>query len=335
MLIIVAILVLMVLVTIHEFGHYIAAKACGVPVLEFAVGMGPAILKKQGKETLYSLRILPIGGYCKLEGEDTPSDDANEFGSKAPWKRLIVLAAGSIMNIITGFIIISIIYSSIQEIAIPVVDTFLENSPAQAAGLEVGDRIISVNGNSVNTFIDLNFELSRTKGNECTVVYKRDGIKLSANIIPMPYEERYLLGFNSARELLTPLSSIKYAYYEVVSIGKSMFKLPVYMIEGMVTKDDISGPVGIVNTIGDAAKAENKMSLLGLAAFISVNLGFFNIFPFPALDGGRIIFVFVEMVRRKKISAEKEGIVHFIGFALLILLVIFTTTNDIMKIVGS
>lgn len=327
-----AILIFLVLITVHEFGHFITAKKAGITVHEFAIGMGPAIFKKEKNGTLYSLRVFPLGGYCALEGEDGDSDDENAFCNKSVLKRFVVLFAGAAMNIITGFLVFVIIFFNVSAVNVPVVNSLMENYPASDAGLMVGDRITKVNGTRINIQQDLSFELSRYKGGEIEVEYERDGKRGEVSITPKQSEDgTYLIGFVTGAEKLGLISRIKHAFYYTLFMSKVVIVSFYDLITGAVSIKLMSGPVGIVNEINTAAKS-GILDVLSLMGLISVNLGIFNLLPLPALDGGRLLFLLIEAVRRKKLPAEKEGMVHFIGFALLILLMLFATFNDITRI---
>lgn len=329
-----AVVVFLLLILVHELGHFVSAKLTGIRVREFAIGMGPVIFKRQKGETVYSVRALPIGGYCKMEGEDEESEDERAFGKKGIPQRFLVLVSGAFMNIVIGFVLFVILMFTQQQIYVPVVDTVLEGSPAQQAGLAPGDRVIRLNGTKINILNDFSFEMSRCNGGEIRVEYLRGGQKQRVSVVPRPDESgRYLIGFTNSVADLTFSSRISNAYYMTMFTSKVVLVSLADIIAGRVSYKDMSGPVGIVQHIGEAAKT-GILDLVSLTAFITINLGVFNLLPLPALDGGRLMFLLLEAVRRKKLPAEKEGLVHFIGFALLILLMIFATTNDIGRFFG-
>ncbi len=328
-----AIIVFLLLITVHELGHFLAAKAVGIRVLEFAIGMGPAIFKKQKGETLYSVRILPIGGYCKMEGEDEDSEDERAFGNKNAWKRLVTLVAGAFMNILTGFVIFILLLSTQPKSYTPVIAEVIENSPAQQAGLIAGDRITSINGTKINISEDFHFEMSRQSGGEIKIGYIRDGVKNYVTLSPALTEGRYIIGFKEGVKDFTFTERMTDAFYYTLFTSKVIIVSLGDLITGHFSVRDMSGPVGIVQHIGTAAKA-GMLELMSLTALITINLGIFNLLPLPALDGGRIFFILIEAVRRKKIPADKEGFIHLVGFVLLILLMIFATTNDFSRIFG-
>jgi len=333
--IIIAILVFCILITAHEFGHFITAKMFGVTVHEFAIGMGPAVFKKQGRETLYSIRAIPVGGYCKMDGEDSDSFEEGSFNTKRKWQKIIILAAGAIMNIITGYLVLVLIMFQTAGLRVPVVDKVIENYPA-AEVLQAGDEILKVNGKRVYTNVELSIELAESNG-ETELLVKREGEKFSTVIIPKADESgRLLVGIECAYKTLGFGDRFFYAYRNTVYYSKLILKSFGDLITGKVGLNNLSGPAGIVSEIGNAAQAsqESKTSvpLLNLIAFITINLGVFNLLPIPALDGGRIFFVVVSAIIRKDIPPEKEGFVHFIGLMLLFALMIFATGNDLLRI---
>jgi regulator of sigma E protease len=329
-----AIIVFLLLILVHEFGHFLSAKAADIKVLEFAIGMGPTIFKKQRGETVYSIRALPIGGFCKMEGEDEDSQDERAFGNKGIWQRFFVLVAGAFMNILTGFIIFVVLMNTQQQVYVPIVNTVIEGSPAEQAGLMPGDKITSINGTIIHIQNDFAFEMSRYTGGEIAVGYIRGGTKGIASLTPMKDEDgRFLIGITNSVKDLFFTSRITNSYYMTLFTSKVVIISLGDLITGRYSFKEMSGPVGIVQHIGEAAKT-GILDLLSLTALITINLGVFNLLPVPALDGGRLLFLLVEAVRRKKLPPEKEGLVHFVGFALLILLMILATTNDIGKIFG-
>lgn len=329
-----SVLIFLVLVMIHEFGHFAVAKACGVTVREFAVGMGPLIFKKEYKGTVYSLRCIPIGGFCSLEGEDEDSADEGAFGNKSPFKRILILAAGAAMNILLGFVLMCIIMfsKSASAVPVPVIDSVQEQSAAEDAGLMPGDRIVRINGEKIQTQMELKFELSRYRGGNINIDYIRDKEHKSVVLTPKAGEDgSYYIGFVAKVEPLDFSGRLYHAFWYTAFYGKAILVSVWDLITGSIGMESMSGPVGIVSEIGNAA-SRGVGDILQLAALITINLGLFNLLPLPALDGGRIFFVLAEVVTRRKIPAEKEGFVHLVGFALLIGLMIFATWNDISRI---
>lgn len=329
-----AIVIFLILVLVHEFGHFIAAKLCGVTVHEFAIGMGPAIFKKKHGETVYSLRCIPIGGYCAMEGEDEESESEGAFSNKKPWQRILILASGALMNLLLGFILMCIIMFPSNSVGVPKIETIVEDSAAEAAGLQPGDKIIKIDNADIQTYAELKFELSRYKGGSIDVGYMRNGEKYSTSLTPKQGDDGgYYIGFVPRVEPLNFGGRLYHSWHYTVFYGKAILTSLFDLVTGSIGMENMSGPVGIVSEIGKSAK-EGWDSLVNLASLITINLGLFNLLPLPALDGGRILFVIVELIIRRKIPADKEGMVHFIGFALLILLMIFATWQDIVRLIS-
>ena len=334
-----AILFFSIIIFVHELGHFLVAKAVGVNVLEFAIGMGPAIFKKQGKSTLYSLRAIPMGGFCKMEGEDEDLRTEGSFSSKKPLPKIAILAAGAGMNILLGFLITVIIVSSsaISNNMMPstIVESVDENAAA-AVFLQPGDRIVSINGSRVNIKQDISFALSKYSDGECTVEYIRDGKRLKSTFVPMKIEYQdgssgYVIGFNIAPQAVSVLNILRESFFRTIWFVKLVFVSLGMLFGGKASVSDMSGPVGVVYAMNTVAQT-GWLDFLFFAAFLAVNIGVMNLLPLPALDGGRIVFSLYELIFRKPIPPEKEGVVHLVGFALLIMLMIFVTGNDIYKL---
>lgn len=336
--IIVAFLVFLTLVTIHEFGHFIMAKWAGIKVNEFAVGMGPAILKKQKGETLYSLRIFPLGGYCAMEGEDEDSADERSFDNAKAYKRLVVILAGAFMNMllaVVAFLIVNM-QSGFTDLSI---DKIEANSPAYIAGIQENDEIISYNGKKPLLFLELRNMIINSKNNSDTITLKRDGKIINLEIKPelATIEDK---GKTIQYKKIGIMPKVRYDFFGAFkeSINtcryafRSMFDLLGRAFKGNVKKNEVSGPVVIIKTIASAAKVgfSSVMFLLGL---ISINLAFFNLLPFPALDGGKAVFILFEMITGIKPNKKVEYIVNIVGFSLLILLFLFVTYNDIKGLI--
>ncbi|MDD6307926.1 MAG: RIP metalloprotease RseP [Clostridia bacterium] len=334
MVILLGILLFGLLILVHEWGHFITAKQFDIKIHAFAIGMGPAIWKKQKGEVEYSLRALPIGGYVKLEGEDGESEDPRAFGKKPPLARIAVLLAGAAMNILVGFIIFVILFSMLTEISVPVIDKVMADTPAAASGLMPGDKIVRINGSTVHIQNDVSLSLMKSAGETMQVVIKRAGETKEIQLTPQKLDDgRFVIGFLPKGEKMTPGLVVKTAFYNTFFVVKLVYYSLGEMISGHVQLQDMSGPVGIVNEMSTMAKSsmpiENMLNLMGL---IAVNLGVMNLLPLPALDGGRIFFILVELIRRKPIRPEHEGLVHAIGFVLLLALMAVVTFSDITKL---
>ena len=340
-----AILLFSVIIFIHELGHFIAARIFGVTVHEFAIGMGPALWKHKGKrETIYSVRCIPIGGFCAMEGGD--SDKPGSFATKSKLARFIILAAGAFMNVVLGFIIslIVVIMTCGGGIATNKVDSVVPDAPA-AKFLQPGDKIVEINGHGVNIQQEISVGLSLgDSDNSFDVKVRRNGKTLSFNDIKVYEQEKdgvknKMIGIICAVDKPSVISVLRESFFQTVYMGKVVFLSLSMLFHGEAKMSDLSGPVGVVEQMGNAAKSGGGgivgfINLLYLAGFISVNIGIMNLLPFPALDGGRILFIVIELVTRRRIPAEKEGNVHFIGIILLFGLMIFATWNDILRLLS-
>lgn len=342
--VIAALIFFSVMIFVHELGHFACAKYFGVNVKEFALGMGPAVYKKQKGETLYSVRAVPIGGYVTMEGEDEQSDDPRAFGSLAPWKRFIIVVAGAVMNLLLGLVLCVFVVAARGVVAVPVVSTVNPDSPAEAAGLMPGDRIVKINGHRIFLQSEVQFQIYRSKGMETSVIVQRGESEKQFYIIPqfLQDEGRYVIGYSGTVLNLNFADSIKYAFHNLSFYCSSVIISLGDLFTGRESVKNLSGPVGIVGTIGSVVdtaindkQIDGFLSMVNLLILLTVNLGVFNLLPFPALDGGRLVFIVIEQITRKKIPPEKEGIIHFVGFALLMALVVFATGNDIVRIKDS
>lgn len=334
----VAVLILVAVIVIHEFGHFIVAKINGIRVNEFAVGFGPKILKKKIGETEYSLRAVPFGGFCSMEGEDEDSDDPRAFGNVAAWRRFLVVAAGAFFNILLGFILSICLVAPHSLFATTQVAAFNENAVSCNYGLQEGDTIKRANGRAVYTTTDLSYILSTDEDGMVDFVVERDSKKVNLdgvkfNLQKLQDGKRYItLDFKVYGEKRTFLSVIKNSFKTTLSYGRIVYMSVVDLITGKFGLNDMSGPVGITSAIGTAAK-QSLSSVMYIACLITINLGLFNLLPLPALDGGRLIFIIVEMIRRKPVPAKYEGWVHALGFIVLIAFAVFVSFNDIVKLI--
>ena len=338
--IIASIFVFGLVIFIHEFGHFATAKKCGVKVNEFSIGMGPLLFSWEKGETQYSIRLLPIGGYCAMEGEDEESDEEGSF-SKAPvWKRILITVAGAVMNLILGFLILGILTATGGSIASRTVAKFYDGASTEATGLQVGDKIIEVNGSHVFIAEDIFYEMMFVEDGKADMVVIRDGEKIELKGVTFKTQKDEENGLNVI-ELdfavygieKTVGTVIKYSFLQAVSTTRMIIKSVIQLITGTVPANSISGPVGIVSVIGDAA-GNGIRPLLNILSYISIDLGVMNLLPIPALDGGRLLVLFVEAVTRKRLSQKWEIAINMAGFALLIGLMIFATYNDLARLFG-
>ena len=345
---ILAIVIFGIIILIHEFGHFAAAKLCGIRVNKFALGMGPCLLKKQWGETEYSVRLFPIGGFCAMEGEDAESDSSSAFGNKPVWQRMIVVLAGAFMNIVLGFIVIVVLTCMDTSVPTTVIDSFHTASESASeysassydCGLREGDKIIEIDGMDIMTVKDLQYALISSENDSYDLVVKRNGERTELNdVVFKDKSTGSLVDFYIKAHKKTPLNVLSYSAKDTVSTAKLVWLSLKDLVTGKYGFKDLSGPVGLVDAIGDAADSginikESVMSLFSLTSLITINLGIFNLLPIPGLDGGRFIFLVVEAIRRKPVKPELEGAVHLIGMALLMLLIIAVTFSDIKKLFG-
>lgn len=426
--IVIAILILFGVIVFHELGHFLVAKACHIKVNEFAIGLGPKIVSVQKGETLYSWRLIPIGGMCAMQGEDEDDLSEGSFQSAKVWKRILVVAAGPLFNFLMAFIaslivilcagadpctvvsvtpgspaeeaglqegdlIVSYEGSGISNARELYLDTAMDGlpkdgvidievnrngeniglsfalaetesyvfgfnystagekavitsvnpgSPAEKAGIEAEDVITAVNGHAINTPEDLQsyFNSEPPDGSAVSIEYERDGIKYTAEVVPeATVSQSGGFSYNMAREKTDLPSSIRYAFGEVKYWIKATIKSLAGLFNGTYGVNDLSGPVGVVSAVGDVYEQAASdgtfavvMSMLNMLILISANIGIVNLLPLPALDGGRLIFLFIECIRRKRCSQTIESMVHFIGFAAIMCFAVFVAFNDVLKL---
>lgn len=325
-----AIFVFLMVILFHEFGHFIVAKMVGIRVNEFSIGMGPKIFQKKKGETKYSIRALPIGGYVSMEGEDENSEDPRSFNKVPAPSRIAVVAAGAIMNFILAMIVFSIVSFNAGMPTTTILET-IKNSPAEKVGMKPGDVIVSINNEQIKNWDSIVNEISNSNPKEdMEVTILRNEEKIDYLLKPeIGDNNRIIIGIVPVSQK-SFFSSIKGGFEKTGFMLKLMFDFIKMAFRGQVSTKDLSGPVGVIYTIGEAAKY-GFINLIYLMGFISVNLGFFNLLPLPALDGSRIVFLFIEIIRGKAIDPEKEGFIHFIGFVLLILLMITVTYSDVIR----
>lgn len=343
------ILIFGAVVIAHEFGHFLLAKANGIRVVEFSVGMGPTIASFRKGDTKYSLKLLPIGGACMFEGEDgvqtkEGEEQAGAFYKASVWARISCVLAGPIFNLILGFFIALIIVSVPNiNIALPVVAEVTQDGAAEEAGFQAGDRIVSVNGEKIYLFDELTLIMKLHNGESMDVVLEREGEKIETSLTPVYSSEAdtYYMGITTNSFIENKgLSMFKYAWYEVRYCVKATYKSLAMLVQGRVNRQDVAGPVGIaVNVVGAAYENTKQygwetvlLNMLNITLLLSVNLGILNLLPIPALDGGRLFFMLIEVIRGKPIPPEKEGIVHFIGFVFFMVLMVVVFFNDLVNI---
>ena len=339
------VIILGAIVLVHEFGHFIFSKMFGVYVYEFSIGMGPKLLhfKKKNGETEYCIRLIPIGGFVSLAGED--ADDNNKIPedrklySKPVWQRFLIMVAGVMNNFIFAFLllfIMALIYGSATTK--PIVDSVTVGMPAEMAGIKKGDTIVSIDGQKISSFSEIQLYLQTSEGKEMEFVVKdASGNKRTVMITPDKTvgedgEETYFIGIALDTKVNKGfVSSIKYAGSTTFSLYKLMFTTIKQLFNGRASVKDLSGPVGIYTIVSEESKA-GFQNILYLTAYLSINVGFINLLPFPAFDGGRVVFLIIEKIRKKRVPVKIEAIVNGVGFALLMLLMLFVTFNDVLRL---
>lgn len=334
----VAIVLFLGLIIIHEFGHFIAAKLLGVRVNEFAVGFGPKLIKWGKGETKYAVNLIPLGGYCAMEGEDEASTDERAFCNKAPWRRFLIVVMGATFNLILGLILVAITLIPQKRFTTTTVASFHENAVSCKYGLQAGDKIVEVDGRKIFTTYDLSYAFSNVDDGSIDITVKRDGKKVELSDVKFESEKiddiNYLtVDFYVEGKDKTFSSFIGHTFDTSVSYCAVVYRSLIDLLTGRYGISAMSGPVGVTAAIGSAAK-QNLLNLLPIMALITINLGLFNLLPIPALDGGRLVFILFEMIFKKPVPQKYEAIVHAIGFILLIALMLIITFKDIWTLVA-
>ena len=337
--ILITILMLSGLILVHELGHYTAARIFKVPIKEFALGMGPKLFSFKSKkypDTVYSLRAFPIGGYVSMVGEDATSDDPNGFSNKPVWQRMIITAAGALMNIVTGFVLMLIVVLLTAKLGGTTIAGFAEEAKTPDFGLCVGDEIVRVDGVPVYVAGDLSYEIMRSGAEPVDITVKRNGEKIELeNVEFYTYTEQGIKfgvpDFSVAQENKNLPNVIKHTFARSTSAVKMIWDSLIDLVGGKYSVEHVSGPVGVTSAVGEAAKS-GASQVLFLAVVIAMNLGVFNLLPFPALDGGRLLFQLIELVRGKPVKPEVEGYIHFGGIVLLMTFMLVITFKDIINL---
>ena len=329
-----------VLIFIHEFGHFITARLCSVTIKEFAIGMGPKLFSKKSKkyDTVYTLRALPIGGFVSMEGEDESSEDANAFCNKKIWQRMLIVAAGPILNLVLGFILITVLLVPQKALPSTVIYQFNENAISNQFLME-NDKILEVDGTKVHTGYELAYEIMNQGYEPIDVVVERNGEKITLSDVIFPTIEDEASGvlfgdydFKIFGEKKTFFNLAKHAYFRSLSTIKMVYDSLGGLFSGRFGLDAVSGPVGVTEAVGTAAKSGYE-NFIHIIAVLTINLGVFNLIPFPALDGGRFLFLLIEGIRRKPINRNIEGYINFVGIMILFGFMIFITCKDILKLI--
>ena len=335
----VSILVFSIVIVIHELGHFVVAKKSGIKVNEFSIGMGPRLAGVKKGETEYSIRALPIGGYVAMEGEDEESDSEDSFSRAPVANRIAVVVAGAVMNLILGFAILVFMVSRQDAITSRTVSVFYENAMTQQTGLQVDDEIIAVNGRRCYIANDIIYEFARTQDGVVDLTVRRDGkITELEDVTFETYKDedgmqQLVLDFYVYPAQKTVVSVVKEAVNWTVSYARMIFLSLIDMVTGRVAINQLSGPVGIVSVISEATSVGLE-PVLNILALITINLGVFNLVPFPALDGGRLVFLLIELLRGKPINPKYEIWVNTAGMIVLLAFMAFVTFSDITKLIG-
>lgn len=349
--ILVAMLMFGMLIAVHEFGHFIAAKTLEVKVNEFAIGMGPRILHRKRGETEYTLRLLPIGGFCAMEGEGEDSSDPRAFNNKPAWRRLIILVAGAFMNFLTGMLIFLFLYAGITTYASTTLDGFMDGFPLEGEqGLMAGDRILSVDGHAIYLTQDISMFLDRSDG-AVDLVVERAGERVALNGLPLqrqmyPGEETERYGLYFLQKDATLADKLALTWYDSIDTVRIVWIGLSDIVRGAVGLRDMSSVVGIVSMVGQAGEAGAALggavgalrNILGFTALIAVNLAVMNLLPIPALDGGQILFVAIDQVyglfSKKHINQKYLGYINAAGLICLLGLMLVVTLSDVLKLFG-
>jgi regulator of sigma E protease len=319
------------LILVHELGHYFVARLTGIRVLELAIGFGPKVIGWSKNDIDYSLRIFPLGGFCRLLGENPEeASEPDSFPKKPILSRAAVLLAGAGMNLVLAIVVFFIIFFFV--VGIPDTDTsrigyIIDDSPAELAGLEAGDLITAIDGDPITTWDDVLLFISAKPNQQLVLLVERDGVTKELSIVSevAPDSDRGMIGIGPAMQ--------KYLFIPSLQVSLQRFGAVIASIFQVITGQapfDVAGPVGIIFVIGEVAQT-GFVNLLLLTALISISLGIMNLLPIPALDGGRLFFLLVEAIRGRSIDPEKEGTIHFIGFAILIILILFVTYQDLLR----
>lgn len=338
MTIIVALILISMLIFVHELGHFLAAKATGTAVLEFSVGQGPVLISHRYGETLYSLRILPIGGFASLAGEDeevaTRQSIPRErcFTGKSLPVRAAVLMSGAVANFLFAMVLFAIIFTGIGVPSEqPIVGAVIPDWPAAVAGLQPADRIVSLAGEPISSWPEIDQLINAHVGATLPLQVERNGQILQLQITPKADESgRSYLGVNPVTEKRQVLAAVGMGIKQTISFSQEIISTLVNMLTGTI-KAEGSGPLGLIVIIGQVAKT-GILNLLALAAIISIQLGIFNLLPIPAMDGGRLLFLLLELVRGRPVDPKKEGMVHLVGYALLLAFMVLVTFHDLQRL---
>ena len=340
-----ALLIFGLIILVHEFGHFIAAKACGVKVIEFSLGMGPRLFTVHGKSTDYSLKVLPLGGSCNMKGEADEEDipDNDSFNAKEPWQRFLIIFAGPGFNFILSFLVAFILVANLGT-DLPVIMDTVPGMAAEEAGLEAGDRITKINNRYINLYREVRTYNLINEGINQIITVSRDGEEIVRYVTPKYSEEygMYMIGIIGSGENTFPeniIDAFKYSFYELRYNILIVFDSFKYLFNGHLSPDNVMGPVGIISSISETVEQTIpyglRILLLTIADYIllfGTNVAVLNLVPFPALDGGRLLLILIEMIIRRPINRKYENYISFVGFAALMLFMLVISINDIGRL---
>ncbi len=335
------IIILAVLILVHEFGHFWVARRIGIPVYEFSLGFGKKLYSTQKDGVEYSLRLVPLGGFVRMAGEEQGDmNDPQGFNNRRPWEKMAVCFSGPFMNFVLGVIVFIYIFAFIglgfpsDE---PVVGEVIKDKPAYTAGLQSNDRILSMNGQEINSWDQFVRNIQAyPAGTSLATEVERDGTRQTVTMISTLDQSsgNPIVGVYPQLDFVRQgiIESIRLGFVQTYQMTMALLGGLGMLFTGAASSSDLAGPVGITSMVGEAARG-GMVYLLSFAAFLSINLGVINLLPIPALDGSKIVFALIEMVRRKPMDPEKEGFIHWLGFMFLMLLIIFATYNDIVRLI--
>ena len=342
--IVIAIIIFGIIVIWHEFGHYIVAKKCDVQVNEFMLGLGPRLFGKKKGETVFSVHLLPFGGACVMEGEDGESENPRAYTHKKVWQRFLIVFAGPAFNLLMGFVL-AIVLIALVGVDRPVLSGVTPGYSAEAAGIREGDVITRMGAKNIHFAREMSIYLKLHSGEDVNVTYERDGQEYQTVLTPMvdPETGEYRIGiqYSIQNEKLSPIKTLQYSFYEMEYQVWMVLSSLRMLIQGKFSLNDMAGPVGIVKVVGDTYSESVQsggayaafVNMLNIIVLLSANLCVMNLLPIPGLDGGRILFLVVEMITRKRIPPNKEGMINVIGVVILLVLMGVLFFNDIRKII--
>lgn len=341
MTILLTVIVLGVLIFVHELGHFLTARAIGIPVYEFALGFGPKLISRQRNGVDYSLRLIPLGGFVRMAGEE-PGDnqDPNGYSHRTPLEKIAVSVAGPIMNLFLGLLIFVYSYAFIglpTATNEPVIGRVMESEPAAVAGVLPGDRVLAIDGEPIATWEQITAQMStKEPGKPIVLTLQRQSETINLEMVPKPNASTGNPAIGVMGQVVYEkqgiIKSISFGFQQTFFLTGAMLSGLWTVISGGASAGDLAGPVGITMMVGEASQY-GAIFLMSFIAFLSINLGILNLLPIPALDGARVVFALAELLRRKPIDPEKEGFIHWLGFMFLMLIIVFVTYNDILRII--